>query len=126
MATIIICILLAVIVFLGIRSYRKKMVSGCCGSDSDAAPKKVRVEDQNLSHYPYEKVLKIDGMTCRNCFTHVQNALNSLDGVFSKADLDKKSAKVYMKEEIPDQLLRKAVLGAGYTVMSVSETRHRG
>ncbi|MDQ7093750.1 cation transporter [Desulfosporosinus sp. PR] len=120
MATIIICLVLAAIIFLGIRSYRKKMASGCCGSESDAAPKKVRVQDQNLSHYPYEKVLKIDGMTCRNCVIHVQNALNSLDGVFAKVDLDKRIAKVYMKEEVPDQLLRKAVSEAGYMVISVN------
>lgn len=122
MATVIIFIVIAVIVFFGIRNYRKNMVSGCCGSESDAAPRKIRVQDRNLSHYPYKKVLKIDGMTCRNCVIHVQNSLNSLDGVFSKVDLNKKSAKVCMKEEISDQLLRKVVSRVGYTVMSISET----
>lgn len=121
MATVIICAVLVVIVFLGVRSYRKKMISGCCGSGSDAAPKKIKVQDRDLRHYPYKKVLKIDGMTCQNCVTHVQNALNSLNGAFSKVDLDKKSAQVYMKEEIPDGLLRKTIAEVGYTVMSISE-----
>lgn len=118
-ATVVICIALAGIVVLGLRNYRKKLASGCCGSGGDAAPKKIRVQDRDLKHYPYEKTLYINGMTCKNCITHVQNALNSLDGVFSKVELDKRRAVVHMKEDIPDQLLRKTVAGAGYTVESV-------
>ncbi len=124
MATAIICAVLAVVVFFGVRSYRKKMVSGCCGSGSDVAPKKIKVRDRDLNHYTYKKVLKIDGMTCQNCEIHVQNALNSINGVFSKVDLDKKSAQVYMKEEIPDGLLRKAVAEVGYTVMVISKIQN--
>ena len=58
-------------------------------------------------------------MTCQNCATHIQNALNSLDGVLSKVDFGKKCATVHMKEELPDLLLRKTVSGAGYTVISI-------
>lgn len=119
-ATIIICIVLAGIIVLGVRNYRKNLRSGCCGSGGDAAPKKIRVQDRDLSHYPIEKTLMINGMTCSNCVTHVQNALNSLDGVLSKVDLGKKNAVVHMKHDLSDQLLRKTVADAGYTVGTVS------
>ncbi|SHH99270.1 Copper chaperone CopZ [Sporobacter termitidis DSM 10068] len=114
-ATIIICVIIAAAVVFGVLRYRKNLRSGCCGSGNDPAPKKLRVSDSDLSHYPYEKLVNIDGMTCRNCVTHVQNALNSLDGVYARVDLGRKQAAVHMKEELPDQTLRKAVADAGYT-----------
>lgn len=43
-------------VVLVIRSYRKKLVSGCCGA-SDESVKKNKVADKDKSHYPYEKLL---------------------------------------------------------------------
>jgi copper chaperone len=118
-ATVVICIVIAALVFLGSRNYRKNLRSGCCGSGSDAPPKRIKVQDRDLSHYPYEKILDINGMTCSNCVTNVQNALNALDGVFSKVSLDQKKAVVHMKENLPDQLLRKTVAEVGYTVGTV-------
>ena len=120
-ATIVLCILIAGIVVLAVRHSRRVLQSGCCGSDGDPAPKKIRVRDQDPSHYPYEKILSIDGMTCRNCVTHVQNALNSLDGVYSRVNLGRKAAVVRMKKELPDDVLRKAVADAGYSVRAVRD-----
>jgi Copper chaperone len=118
-ANIILCVVIAAVVVLGVRHYRKNMRSGCCGSGGDAEPKKLKVQDRDLSHYPYEKILDVNGMTCQNCVTHVQNALNGLNGVYSKVNLERKKAVVHMKEELPDQILRKAVADAGYTVETV-------
>lgn len=118
-ATVILCIAIAGIVVLGIRHSRKVLLAGCCGSDGDPTPKKIRVRDRDLNHYPYEKILDISGMTCRNCAAHVQNSLNTLDGVYSKVDLDRKKAVVHMKEDLPDEVLRKAVADAGYAVGAV-------
>ncbi len=124
-ATIVICVVIAAIAVLGVLRYRKNLRSGCCGSGSDAAPKRIRVRDRDLSHYPYEKILDINGMTCQNCVTHVQNALNSLDGVYAKVDLDRKQAVVHMTENLSDQILRKTVANAGYTVGSVRILRQQ-
>jgi Cation transport ATPase len=118
-ATIAICVVIAAAVVFGVLHYRKTMRSGCCGGDSDAAPKRVKVQDRDLSHYPYEKILDIGGMTCQNCATHVQNALNSLNGVYSKVDLGRKKAVVHLKEDLPEPMLRKAVANVGYTVGTV-------
>ena len=38
-------------VVLVIRSYRKKLASGCCGA-SDESVKKNKVADKDKSHYP--------------------------------------------------------------------------
>lgn len=51
-ATILICIAIAVIVILGVRSYMKRVSSGCCGSGGGGTVKKIRVPDKDKSHYP--------------------------------------------------------------------------
>ena len=119
MSTVIISAILIIAIYFAVRSYRKKLASGCCGSASDPAPKKIRVQDQNVSHYSYAKVAQIDGMTCQNCAIHVQNALHALDDVFARVDLWKNEAVMHMKQDLPDGLLREIVLQAGYTVMSI-------
>lgn len=120
-ATIVISVVIAAIVVTGMLRYRKSLRSGCCGSDGDAAPKRLTVRDRDVTHYPCAKVLEINGMTCTNCATHVQNALNSLDGVYAKVDLGSHRAVVRMKNELPDALLRKTVVGSGYTVKTIRE-----
>ena len=119
MSTAIICLILVVIAVIGVKSYMKKLTSGCCGASSGKAPKKIRVSDRDPSHYPVRKLLKVDGMVCGNCATNVENSLNRLDGVWARVNLEKGEADVYMKEEIPDDELRSAVRSAGYTVYRV-------
>ena len=51
MSTIIICAILVVICFFGIRSSMKRVSNGCCGTGDDV--KKVKAEDTDVSHYPY-------------------------------------------------------------------------
>ena len=69
-------------VVLVIRSYKKKLASGCCGA-SDESVKKNKVADKDKSHYPYEKTLVVDGMVCKNCSARVENALNSIGRFFA-------------------------------------------
>ena len=121
MATAVICIILVIAVVAGVKSYMKKLRSGCCGASSEPAVQKVKVKDKDPSHYPYQKVLKIDGMTCGNCANRVENALNHLDGVYASVDLMKEEAVVRMKEKVEDQTLKKTVAAAGYTVYKVTE-----
>ena len=51
MPTVIICLVLLVIVIFAVRSYLKKLKSGCCGSGGDEV-KRVRPADRDVYHYP--------------------------------------------------------------------------
>ena len=51
-STAVICLVLLVIVVAAVRSYLKKLKSGCCGAGGDVV-KPVRPADRDLSHYPY-------------------------------------------------------------------------
>ena len=122
MGTIIVIIVLLVIVTCAILSIRKRIKYGsaCCGSH-DAAPAKIRVHDKNKSHYPYTYTLTIDGMHCSNCALRVENALNSLEGIWAKVNLENKKVLVLSKNKIEGEELSKAVEAAGYTVINFSE-----
>lgn len=120
-ATILICIAIAVIVILGVRSYMKRVSSGCCGSGGGTV-KKIRVPDKDKSNYPYLKVLWIDGMVCGSCAANVENALNSLDGVWAKVNLTEKKADVLMKKLFDDEILKLSVKDSGYTVFRIDES----
>ena len=52
MSTAIIVAVLIVIAVIAIRSYAKKLTSGCCGGETEHV-KKIKVEDKDVSHYPY-------------------------------------------------------------------------
>jgi cation transport ATPase len=68
-----------------------------------------------------EKVLQIKGMMCNHCKTHVEKALNSLEGVSAQVNLAENSAWVSLSKAVTDETLKKAVEEAGYEVTSISE-----
>lgn len=121
MSTIIICLILAAAGVIAFKSYKKKLSSGCCGASGQPSVKKIKVRDRDLSHYPYHKVLKVDGMSCGNCAAHVENALNSIDGVWARVNLMEEEADLYLKQNTEDKVLRAAVKEAGYTVYKILE-----
>ena len=65
-----------------------------------------------------EKTLKIDGMMCMHCSGRVQKALEAIDGVESAAvSHETGTAVVTLSKEVADDVLKKAVTEAGYTVI---------
>ena len=119
MSTLIICLILLVIIALAVKSiiYRIKHGSACCG-ERDVAPKKIIINDKNKSHYPFEYIIKIDGMHCSNCVRFVENALNSEKGLWATVNLEKKEARILAKSQMEKKFLEKIVLDAGYTPLS--------
>ena len=80
----------------------------------------MKVADKSLAHYPFEAVLTVDGMTCGHCASKVENALNTLDGVYAVVDSDLKTVHVHMKSKVDETVLRKTVNDLGeYTVLNV-------
>ncbi len=112
----IFAIVLIVFAVFVIKSYSKKLASGCCGGGD--AEKKVKVADKNRSHYPYAAVLTVDGMMCAACETRVENALNAIDGVWAKASSSGGKVEVLMKSPVDEDTLRRTVNELGvYTLM---------
>lgn len=118
MGNYIIIALVAVIVFFAVRSMIKRGRSGCCGG-GECSVRKVVVKDSNPENYPYKAVLSVEDMHCENCKTKVENALNSVKGVWGSVDLKKKTAAVRMKEAHSETEIREWVNRAGYGVFHV-------
>ena len=95
---------------------RARRGGGCCG-EHEPVPSKQRVRDRNRAHYPYETRLCIGGMSCEACARKVENALNSLDGVWAEVDISTHTALIRSKA-VPDvMLLGEKVREAGYAVL---------
>lgn len=119
--TAIIIIILVLICIFSVKSYVKKLRSGCCGSGGDGPEKRIRVADKNKEHYPYVVSAEIEGMVCGNCAARVENALNSMDGVWAKVDLSNKRALIRSKAPVKEEDIKSAVRKQGYTVMKISD-----
>ena len=113
--TVLILAVLAAVALVALRGSIKRMAHGCCGT-SGPKTRKIKVGDRDRSHYPYEARLSIEGMSCQNCALRVENALNSMDGIWAKVNLGKKSALVRGKQPLEEAKLRRAVASAGYQV----------
>ncbi len=68
-----------------------------------------------------EKTMKIEGMMCGHCEATVKKALEALDGV-DHADVshEQDQAVVTLKENVADDVLKKAVEDKDYNVVSIS------
>ena len=67
-----------------------------------------------------KKILYLEGMVCNNCVSHVTEAVLEIEGV-AGADvvLEPKTATVTLEKEIADEVLKAAVVEAGYDVTLV-------
>lgn len=92
----------------------KSKASSCCGSAEAVTVKKV--EDTDLSHYPYRYRLAVEGMTCSHCAANVENALNSMPGVWSIVNLGKNEADVRTKAPTEASAFAKALEAASYSL----------
>lgn len=64
------------------------------------------------------KEIKIEGMMCGHCEATVKKVLEAIDGVESvTASHEENKATVTLSKDVPDAVLDKAVIDAGYTVV---------
>ena len=115
MDTIIIIAGVLLIVFAlyqTVQRFRGKAKNSCCGSAEAVTLKKV--EDTDVSHYPYHYLLSIDGMHCSNCAKTVENTLNGMPGVWGRVNLGKKEADVLAKAPVGSASFAEALTKKSY------------
>ena len=117
MATGIICIIILMACIFGIKSYAKRLSHGCCGGGGETI-KKIRPADKQKSHYPHTYKLEIEGMTCSNCSTRIENAFNTREGFYACADSGKQIVTLHTKHPLTESEAREIVKKAGYRVTS--------
>lgn len=65
------------------------------------------------------KQMIVEGMSCGHCSARVEKALNGIDGVQARVDLEAKTAFIELSSEVGDDVLKKAVEDAGYEVVEI-------
>lgn len=80
-------------------------------------------QHSNKSNNEKEKTnmvtLKVEGMMCMHCVSHVEEALNKLEGVSAKANLETKEVTVEISQNLDVEILVGAVKEAGYEAVVV-------
>ena len=80
-------------------------------------------QHSNKSNNEKEKTnmvtLKVEGMMCMHCVSHVEEALNKLEGVSAKANLETKEVTVENSQNLDVEILVGAVKEAGYEAVVV-------
>ncbi|HWR18208.1 MAG TPA: cation transporter [Clostridia bacterium] len=66
-----------------------------------------------------KKTLVVEGMSCGHCAAHVEKALNAIEGVNAKVNLNAKTASVELISDANDDTLKAAVEDAGYEVVGI-------
>ncbi len=82
---------------------------------SEGTPKSVETKGTSAM----TKTMSINGMMCAHCQAHVEKALNAIDGVEAKVNLEAKTATLTLFKDVSDDVLRGAVTEAGYEVVSI-------
>lgn len=128
-ATIVLGVLIAAAFGYGLKKIYRSFVkseAACCsegncsGCEGSCSAKKAlddgyRARVAKIERFPLHRTIDVDGMTCEKCVYKVVRALEKVDGVtIAAASLEKQSAQVGLKEDIPDDVLREAIRKAGY------------
>lgn len=66
-------------------------------------------------------MFQIGGMTCENCARRVENALNSLEGVWADVRISNHQATIHTKKKPDEAALRQTMQNAGYVVLGQVE-----
>ena len=96
-----------------------KADNNCVLDDEPAGEINVVSQNEYKGETNMKKEMIIEGMSCMHCSGRVEKALNGLDGVNAKVDLEKKTAYVDLSKDVSDADLTKAVTDAGYEVVSI-------
>ena len=112
----IIIVVLIVVAIFAVKGAMHQFVYGCGSKDVE---KKIKGQDKNTSDYPYYAVVGVDGMKCKHCKLHVENAFNEKDGNWAEVNLEKKEADVRMKTKMTDREIRDTVSKAGYVLRDI-------
>lgn len=111
-----IILIVAAALLAGMIVHKIKHGSASCCGEKEAAEEKIVASDKDLSHYPFQYVLSIDGMVCINCIRRVENLFNATGEMIAKASLEKKGAQLFSMHELERKDVASMLAEAGYTL----------
>ena len=118
---IIMVVILIVLIFAVKGSLKHFKGEGACcgggsGSEKPKKPKRKTLDGPVIGR----RTIRISGMHCQNCVNSVTTALNAIDGISADVSLKDNRAEVSYDRAVDESVLKQAVEGAGFEVVSIS------
>ena len=82
-------------------------------------PDKEEEKKNDKGDIKMKKIVHIEGMSCNHCKMSVEKALNQLEGVKARVDLDRAQAQVDVTGSVSDRELTEAITEAGFVVKEI-------
>ena len=117
---IIIVIILLIIFIPAVKNTitHMKGEGACCGGPKEKPVKK------KLPGKPKAKlIIHIEGMKCDNCKNRIERHLNELDGVIAKVKLSKKTAEVFLYQDVDEELIKSTIEKLDFDVTGIDVIR---
>ena len=105
MGTAILVVVLVAAVVFGVKSYMKKLSSGCCGASVEKE-KRIGARDSDETHYPYAYEIAVEGMLARADVPHARVTLRA-------------------KEPVEEGRIRQIIALAGYRAVWVETAKEK-
>lgn len=114
MTNIIIIIILIIFFSLGIKEVIKHFrgEGSCCGGGS-ARIRKKKLKNRIIQKY----ILKIEGMSCKQCIYTVTEIINEFEGVAGRVNLSKSEGVVLCDREVNIEDIKEKIRRCGYKVL---------
>lgn len=109
-ATVVIGLILLLFVLWSLRSYIRKLRTGCCGGGDGS----VRPADAHVSHYPCHLALRVSGMHCAGCARRIESTFNSRPGTMARVNARTGRADIYTMEPLEATDACALIARAGY------------
>lgn len=91
-------------------------------AENNNSAKNLKEIEENKAMTNLTKIITIDKMMCDHCKGRVTEVLSGIDGVSNVVvDLASKTATVVLDSKVTDEMLKNAISGAGYEVISIGE-----
>jgi len=113
------------VVLNSLRLLRFKPLAVQTNSENTANTSITSLQESTISktiNYKYimsEKTILIKGMSCGHCSARVEKALNAIEGVEARVDLESNSAKLKLTRDVSDETIKAAIDNVGYEVVEV-------
>lgn len=116
--TVLVVVAMGTAIALALVSFIRRLSGkrSCCGGETKRTPAK------KLDHVAGTFTVRIAGMHCDRCKENVTRAINALPGTSAKVDLARSEAIVSYENDPDIETVKLAIAGAGFMVVSVSDT----
>ncbi|WP_290772271.1 heavy metal-associated domain-containing protein [Anaerofustis sp.] len=114
MIATIIFIILVLIGIITIKTQTKRLIIKYNTNTENM--RKIEVQNKDTTDYLYEKKLSVKGIESHHNAEKIEEAINSINGVWAKVDLNNDKINILLKENISNEIITDKIKELGYEI----------